>query len=120
MELKALNFFDQPVEPIFDAPPVREKTPHCPDGFIWERRTFRVAEKLSEWSDFRRRGRSARNMRPAHAAAASMRGSLGVGPFYFRVRVDAGRVFDLYYDRAPQDADRSKGQWFVYRELGYD
>jgi hypothetical protein len=57
-------------------------------------------------------------MRPSHAAAASGRGSLGVGRFYFRVRVDTGQIYDIYYDRAPQDADRRKGQWFLYRELG--
>jgi hypothetical protein len=22
-----------------------------------------------------------------------------------------------FYDRAPQDADRRKGQWFLYREM---
>jgi len=42
---------------------------------------------------------------------------LGVGRFYFRVRVDGGQIYDIYYDRAPKDADRRKGQWFLYREL---
>jgi len=112
-----IHFFDDPIQPVFDVPPAREKTPGCPDGFVWNGRTFRITEKLAEWVDFARRGRSARNMRPSHAAVASTRGSLGVGRFYFRVKVDAGQFFDLYYDRAPQDADRRKGQWFVYREL---
>jgi hypothetical protein len=91
--------------------------PGCPDGFIWEGQDYRVVERLAEWSDFTRRGRAARNMQPAHAAVAATRGSLGVGRFYFRVKVDSGRIFDIYYDRAPQDADRRKGQWFLYREL---
>jgi hypothetical protein len=115
--LHSLHFFDQPIEPVFDQPPAREKTPDCPDGFVWERQTHRVTELLAAWSDFTRRGRSARNMRPEHAAVAAGRGSLGVGRFYFRVRVDSGRIFDIYYDRAPKDADRRKGSWFVYREL---
>ena len=67
----------------------------------------------------------ARNMRPAHAAVASSRGSLNVGRFYFRVRValssssTAGQtqVFDIYYDRAMKSVDERKGQWFLYREL---
>lgn len=116
-EFAPIHFFDQLIEPIFDTPPAREKTPDCPNGFIWEDRTYRVTEMLSQWSDFTRRGRMARNMRPAHAAVASTRGSLNVGRFYFRVRVDSDQVFDIYYDRAPQDATRRKGQWFVYREL---
>ena len=45
-------------------------------------------------------------------------GSLGVGRFYFRVRVDSGQIFDLYYDREIQDVDDRLGHWFLYRELG--
>jgi hypothetical protein len=56
-------------------------------------------------------------MRPAHATAAAERGSLGVGRFYFRVRVDTGQVFDLYYDRLIKDVDDRLGHWFLYREL---
>jgi hypothetical protein len=59
----------------------------------------------------------ARNMRPAHAAVASGRGSLNVGRFFFRVKVNTGQIFDLYYDRAMKDLDHRKGEWFVYREL---
>lgn len=128
-ELKPLHFFDQPIEPIFDSPPAREKTPDKPpDGFIWEGKTYRVVEMLSSWNDFTRRGRMARNMRPAHAVVASSRGSLNVGRFYFRVRVvrpavqlldeQEEKVFDIYYDRAMKNVDDRKGQWFLYREMG--
>ncbi len=112
-----MHFFDQPIEAVFDKPPALQKTPGCPDGFIWDHQTYRVVEKLSEWNDFSRRGRAARNMRPSHAMAAAGRGSLGIGRFYFRVKVNTAQIFDIYYDRAVQDADRRKGQWFVYREL---
>jgi hypothetical protein len=97
--------------------PARPKAPPCPDGFIWEGQAYRVTGKLSEWTDFTRRGRMARNMRPTHAAVAAEHGSLGVGRFYFRVRVDTGQVFDLYYDRAIKDVDDRLGHWFLYREL---
>ena len=137
---QAIHFFDHPIEVIFDTPPAREKTPDCPNGFIWEEKTYRIVEMLSSWSDFTRRGKMARNMRPAHAAVASSRGSLNVGRFYFRVRVrpavelpdnasssiasplgTAGhpkeQFFDIYYDRAMKNVDERKGQWFLYREL---
>lgn len=130
---QALHFLDQPIEPIFDTPPAREKTPDCPNGFVWEEKTYRVIEMLSAWSDFTRRGKMARNMRPAHAAVASGRGSLNVGRFYFRVRVmlssssiafplgtaeqTESQIFDIYYDRAMKNVDERKGQWFVYREM---
>ena len=101
----------------FDSPPVRQKTPPCPDGFTWQDQAYRVVEKLSEWHDFTRRGRMARNMRPAHAATASIRGSLGVGRFFFRVRTNTDRIFDLYYDREIKDVDDRLGHWFIFREI---
>jgi len=116
-ELTPSHFYDDSIEVIFDVQPVREKTPDCPNGFIWNDKTYRVTEMLSSWSDFTRRGRAARNMRPAHAEVASTRGSLNVGRFYFRVKVDTGQFFDLYYDRAMKSVDERKGQWYIYREL---
>ena len=122
-----LHFLDQPIEVIFNTHPAREKTPDCPNGFIWADKTYRVLEMLSSWSDFKRRGKMARNMRPEHAAVAANRGSLNVGRFYFRVRValssssiarQSEQIFDIYYDRAMKNVDDRKGQWFVYRELG--
>ena len=103
-EPRAIHFLDQPIEVLFDAPPIREKTPDCPNGFIWEGKTYRVVELLSSWSDFARRGKMARNtpaqnrrcwVCPSHAEAASSRGSLNVGRFFFRVHVDTGQIFDL-------------------------
>ena len=117
MESIPLRFIDAEIEIVFDTPPVREKTPPCPDGFNWQGHAYRVTEKLAEWFDFTRRGRMARNMQPAHAAVAAGRGSLGVGRFFFRVRTETGQVFDLYYDRAPKDAGHRKGAWYLYREM---
>ena len=112
-----IHFFDEHIEATFDVPPVREKSPTCPNGFIWDGKTYRVLVSLSEWSDFTRRGKMAKNMRPAHAEVASTRGSLNVGRFYFRVKVDTGQIFDIYYDRAMKGVDDRKGEWFVYSEL---
>jgi len=118
MEFTPLHFLDQPIEAIFDKPLLLEKNPDVPpDAFIWEDKTYRVVEMLSSWNDFKRRGRMARNMQPAHATVASTRGSLNVGRFYFRVKVDTDQIFDIYYDRAMKNVDERKGQWFVYREL---
>jgi hypothetical protein len=126
-EYRPIHFFDEQVEVLFDNLPVFEKTPDCPNGFVWEEKTYRIVETLSEWSDFTRRGKYARNMRPTHAAVASNRGSLNVGRFYFRVKAmlssntitepTKNQIFDLYYDRAMKSVDERKGQWFLYREL---
>ncbi|MBE7536085.1 MAG: hypothetical protein HS124_10205 [Anaerolineales bacterium] len=132
MEFTPLHFLDHPIEVIFDTPPALEKSPTCPNGFIWEGNTYRVIEMLSAWTDFKRRGKMARNMQPEHAAVASNRGSLNVGRFYFRVKValdrlavelrddqvESTQIFDIYYDRAMKSVDDRKGQWVVYRELG--
>ncbi len=117
MTFKPIRFIAESIEARFDRPPALEKKPGCPDGFVWRGQTYRIVALLSEWHDYRRRGRMALNMRPHRARIAARRGSWGVGRDYFRVRVEGGRVFDLYYDRAPQDVDRRQGGWFLYREL---
>ena len=117
MDCKPLHFIGESIEVLFDVPPVWSKSPGCPDGFVWRGETYRIVELLSEWCDFTRRGKMARNMRESHLAAASARGSLGVGRFTFRVRADSGQIFDLYYDRAPKSVDDHEGSWTLYREM---
>ena len=117
MEAETLKFIGEPIEVHFDHSPALEKKPGCPDEFAWRGTAYRVVEKLSEWHDYRRRGRMARNMQPQHAAAAESHGSWGVGRDYFRVRAESGQVFDVYYDRAPGNVASRKGTWFLYREM---
>jgi hypothetical protein len=116
MKLVPLEFIGEPIQVSFDRPPEFEKRPPRPDGFTWRGESFRITELLEEWFDFQRRGRMARNMQPQHAAVASQRGSWGVGRYYFRVRTQQKRIFELYYDRAPKDADQRKGSWFLVAE----
>ncbi|HVP21108.1 MAG TPA: DUF6504 family protein [Anaerolineaceae bacterium] len=111
-----IHFYDEPIEPLFNAPPLLEKSPSCPNGFTWRNDTYQISEMLAEWHDFRRRGRMANNMQPAHAQVASQRGSLNVGRFYFRVQVTSGQVFDIYYDRSIASVDDRKGHWFLLGE----
>lgn len=118
MEYKPIRFISETIEVQFDQPPLFEKKPPCPDRFIWRGESFHIVEKLSEWQDFARRGRMAKNMRPARATIAQVRGSWGVGRFYFRVSTTPeDRIFDLYYDRTPKDVDTRKGEWILHQEL---
>ncbi len=112
-----IRFIDQEIEVNFVRPPSLAKKPDAPDAFHWEGERFRVDEVLSSWFDVQRRGRMAKNMRPHNLRSASKWGSWGVGRYYFRVRTSQGRVFDLYYDRAPQKAADRSGHWFLWREL---
>lgn len=116
MDGTGARFIDEPVEVIFDNPPALEKSPPCPNGFRWNGELFRVEEMLAEWRSYARRGRMENNMSPEHAARAAGKGSWGVGRFFYRVRVQDGRIFDLYYDRAPGDADHRKGRWILLTE----
>ena len=112
-----LRFIQESLEVDYDKTPVLEKKPGCPNRFTWREDQFEIVEMLAEWHDYRRRGRMERNMSPDHAATAKRRGSWGVGKDYYRVRTAVGRIFDIYYDRAPLDAGRRKGAWFLDREL---
>ena len=50
-EYSPIHFFDEQIEVQFDTPPVYEKTPPCPNGFIWNDETYRIIETLSEIAD---------------------------------------------------------------------
>ncbi len=118
--MKPIHFFSEPIQVHFNQPPMLEKKPGAPDSFTWRGETYIVVEILQEFIDYSRKGRMSKNMIPAHTATASRRGSWGVGTFTFRVRTDHGRIFDIYYDRAPKDVDSRKGEWFLFQELAAD
>jgi len=117
MDIKPLRFICEPIEVHYDLPPALEKKPGPPDRFTWRNTQYQISYVLSEWFDYSRRGRMARNMTPEHSETAKRRGSWGVGRLYFRIRTDTNRIFDIYYDRAPEDVDNRKGNWFLYQEL---
>lgn len=116
-EFKSIHFYNEPIEVQFFEKPTLEKKPGCPDTYTWRERRFKVVKIISEWHDYRRRGRMARNMQPKHAEYAVSRGSWGVGQDFYRVRTDTDQVFDIYYDRAPKSVEIRKGSWYIYREL---
>jgi len=117
MELKPIHFIEESIQVSFIEPPLLEKKPICPSSFTFRDEVHQIIELISEWRDYQRKGRMARNMQPQHSSVAESRGSWGVGLFYFRVKTDKNRFFDIYYDRLPQSADKRKGGWFLYREL---
>lgn len=117
MKYQSIQFIGEPIKANFDNPPMLEKRPGCPDGFSWRGELFKIREVISEWQDYKRRGRMARNMLPGHASTAERRGSWGVGEFYYRVRTEQERIFDIFYDRSPKDVNHRKGEWFIFREL---
>jgi len=120
MTYTPIHFINEQIEVEYKSPPTLEKKPGCPDGFTWRNFTYCISEVLSEWHDYDRKGRMARNMKPANARKAKVRGSWGVGQDYYRVRTEQNQIFEIYYDRAPQNVSRRKGAWFIYRELVED
>ncbi len=111
-----LNFYDEPIEVTFNEEPLLSKSPPCPSTFTWRDENYAVVEMLSAWQNFQLRGRMERNMRPSHTTMAAKRGSWGVGRFHFIVRVENGRIFEIYYDRSPNSAGDRKGHWFLLGE----
>jgi hypothetical protein len=117
MNYRPLHFIGVQVQVEFDKEQLYKKKPGCPDRFIWENEVFMITDMISAWHDFGRSGNMAHNMRPMNMAKALKRGSWGVGRFYFRVRTDSDRIFELYYDRASKDAGDREGSWFLDREM---
>ncbi len=115
------TFYSEPIDALFDAPPLLEKRPGCPDGFSWRGTTYRVVQMLREWHDYMPRGKNRAQAEREHGrfwvlAAQGRRGSWGVGRDYYRVRTESGEVFDIYYDRKPQ-GPAVKGGWFLWRSV---
>ena len=110
------QFFDEEIDVFYLSPPLFDKKPTCPDGFTWRGERYNISAALAEWLDTSRKGRSARNMRPAHARRAIITGSWGVGRYYFQVVTDEGRFFEIYYDRSPSNAGDREGHWFLLGE----
>ena len=120
MSYTPVRFINEQIEVQYNSPPVLEKKPGCPNGFVWQANRFTISEVLSEWHDYERRGHMGKNMKPANARKAIKRGSWGVGQDYYRIRTEQNRVFEIYYDRAPKNVNHRKGEWFIYRELVED
>ena len=113
---KRAMFIGQEIRVGYQKDQSAQKSPACPDYFFWEEMTFAIAQIEREWKEFTRKGRATHNMRPAHHERAQKSGSWGVGRFYFRVLTECGRVFEIYYDRAPRNRENRQGKWFVYAE----
>jgi hypothetical protein len=117
IEFVPVQFIGEEITTIFDKVPMLSKKPGPPSVFKWRDGDYRIIETISAWFDYERKGRATKNMREENLREAKRRGSWGVGRYYYRVRTDLGRVFDLYYDRAPKDAGDRKGHWFLWREM---
>lgn len=94
-----------------------EKKPPVPEAFECQGKSYLVNEMLAMWHrygkpDIRTQGGRA----PYFVRSGRTQGSWGQGRVYYRVRTDEGRLFDLYYDRAPK-GQRRAGAWFLWREL---
>jgi hypothetical protein len=110
------RFIGEPIQVEFSGQPQLSMRAGSPAAFHWRGERHAVSEMLAEWHDYRRRGRMALNMVPTHAEAATRHGSRGVGRDYFTVRTHGGRVFTLYYDRAPKEAADHAGEWQLFGE----
>lgn len=107
------KFIGEEISAVFNTPPLFAKIPPCPDEFIWRNKKYRVMKNLMAWQDFTRRGLREKNMSPEHADRASLKGSWGVGRYYFRVESCDGEIFEIYYDRSPDNSIHRSGHWFL-------
>jgi hypothetical protein len=111
------RFIGEPITVEYDESPLFPKKPTCPQRIIWAGEVMAVVSLVQEWRNFERRGRMQSNMRPANIKKAALRGSWGVGRYFFRIKVADGRLFDIYYDRAPKGQEQRHGSWHLYRQL---
>lgn len=107
------KFIGEEIDVVFNTPPLFSKQPGCPDGFIWRNQKYSIVKILMAWQDFSRRGSPEKNMSPEHAERARLKGSWGVGRYYFRIETSEGEIFEIYYDRTPEKSTDRSGHWFL-------
>jgi hypothetical protein len=110
------SFIDEEISVGFYNEPLLQKVPPCPDYFYWRGNQYTIEKVIKQWCDLSRKGLKSKNMRPAHLIRAEKMGSWGTGRFYFQVRVQSGRIFEIYYDRTPRKADEGHGSWVLLYE----
>lgn len=94
-----------------------EKKPPVPEAFQWRGSLHPVVEMLATWHRYGKAEiRTQGGRDPYYVRSGGTQGSWGQGRVYYRVRTEEGRLFDLYYDRAPKGKRRA-GAWFLWREL---
>lgn len=115
-EKKNSKFIGESISVGYNKEPLLKRVPGCPDNIIWRKNKYIVTALISQWSNMARRGDKSKNMRPSHLIRAEKMGSWGVGRFYFRISVEGGQIFDIYYDRAPKKELDGDGQWILLCE----
>jgi hypothetical protein len=107
------HFIDEEIQVELADGEFLEKSPKCPTRVFWRNGWIHVDELLSAWDDVSRKGKFARNMREENLQRAKIKGSWGVGKFYFMFLGDDGIKYTIYYDRAPGNANDRKGKWIL-------
>jgi len=107
------HFIDEEIQVDLANGTFLEKKPKCPRRIYWQDRWIGVERTLAIWDDMSRKGKNARNMREEHLERAKVKGSWGVGRFYFEFTGDDGNIYTIYYDRAPGNAGKRKGTWIL-------
>jgi hypothetical protein len=116
-QILPIHFIGERIEVIFNQEQIRTKNPGCPDAFCWRSTEYTIIKIVKQWTDFSRKGNMQRNMSEVHHSRAEIKGSWGVGKIFFRIQVHTGQIFEIYFDRAPQNVMDRGGGWFLLQEF---
>lgn len=97
------EFVSQSIRPVggpADAHAMARGEPALPAAFEWGGREYRIVECLERWKFSSREG--------AHA-----QGELYLRRHYFRVRVDDGCVWTVYFVRQTPKSGSPRRRWFL-------
>ena len=95
----SVEFFTEPITVEYDRPPPYPRRPSCPQRLRWRGQRLVVVRLLSEW----------RQHTPRITSSLQR---MGVARVFFRVRIENGRVFDIYFDPVEK-----RGRWYLSKEI---
>lgn len=96
------ELISEPLLPLagsFDTRAMGRGEPGLPTGFIWRERTYSIALVLETWKQSEREGGS---------------GELYLRRHYFRLRMDDGSIWTVYFVRQTPKSGNVKQRWFLY------
>jgi hypothetical protein len=98
------ELISEPITPragTFDTARMGRGEPGLPAGFTWRGRSLEIIEELRAWKQPSREG-------------ARAGGDLYLRRHYYRLRMDDGAVWTVYFVRQAPRSGNDKARWFLY------
>ncbi len=97
------DLISEPIAPhrgTFDTSRMGSGEPGLPTGFVWRGQSVSIVDQLATWKHSSREGGGA--------------GDLYLRRHYYKLRMNDGRIWTIYFVRQTPRSGNAKKRWFLY------